>query len=313
MITLRNMIFGYNQWLDSRPFIIRVKTDNVGTSASNQFTLPLQVATGLTYDYFVDWGDGEFTSHNTNANVTHTFPSAGIYDIKIYGKFEKIYFNNLGDKSKLLKILQIGDNYGKFPNQNFAFYGCANLTEVANDCDNLNNYVTDAQRMFQNCGLIALPSTLTFNSLVNGFALFAFNKIPTSNLTLLNATNLNAIIRDNVNYTGVINVGSQSVMNVASLAVNNKFNQDMSSWNFNKDCIFSTASYAERFTNVNHFSNENYGKLLIRINEKCGAGKGRVAIKNLGLTIAIKCPSFAIAARDALIADGWDIYDGGLE
>jgi len=37
-------------------FTIVVKTDNPGTSASNQFTLPLDEY--ASYYYTVDWGDG---------------------------------------------------------------------------------------------------------------------------------------------------------------------------------------------------------------------------------------------------------------
>ena len=50
-------------------FIMLVKTDNAGTSASNQFTIPTTVA---TYNYDVDWGDGT-TDTGVTGVITHTF------------------------------------------------------------------------------------------------------------------------------------------------------------------------------------------------------------------------------------------------
>ena len=142
MTTAHHLVYGMNSYFDSNPFSILVKTDNDGTSASNQFTLPLLVLTGLTYDYFVDWGDGEFTSHNTNANVTHTYATAGTFTIRIYGKFEAIFFNNSGDKLKLLEVLQWGDYFGKYGNCVGAFYGCTNLNKIADDVEVLNTHLT---------------------------------------------------------------------------------------------------------------------------------------------------------------------------
>ena len=47
------------------PFTILVKTDNVGTSSDNQFTLP------WTGTYSVDWGDGNKEDDLVNFQ-THT-------------------------------------------------------------------------------------------------------------------------------------------------------------------------------------------------------------------------------------------------
>ena len=50
-------------------FIMLVKTDNAGTSASDQFTIP---TAGAGYNYDVDWGDGTTDTGLTGA-ITHTF------------------------------------------------------------------------------------------------------------------------------------------------------------------------------------------------------------------------------------------------
>jgi hypothetical protein len=84
-------------------FIMLVKTDNPGTSASDQFTIP--TTTG-TYNYDVDWGDGN-TDTGVTGTITHTFAGgAGTYTVKISGTFPRIYFNGAGgsDAQKLLEI-----------------------------------------------------------------------------------------------------------------------------------------------------------------------------------------------------------------
>ena len=114
-------------------FVISVKTDNAGTSADNQFTLPWIG----TYD--IDWGDG-----NTDTSVvdtqTHTYASAGTYDVKVTANTGRIYFNNGGDKAKLLDI----KNWGtcEWYKLERAFMGCNSLTDVtAIDTPNFSNLI----------------------------------------------------------------------------------------------------------------------------------------------------------------------------
>ena len=111
----------------SEPFILRVKSDNTGTSASNQFTIPTN---GAGYNYTAI-ADG-VTYENNTGDLTLTFPSGvGTYDVEISGDFPAIYFNNVGDKSKLIEVVQFGEVV--FSTFNFAFYGCNNLTAVSGD------------------------------------------------------------------------------------------------------------------------------------------------------------------------------------
>ena len=64
-------------------FIMLVKTDNPGTSASNQFTIPVYTLF-VTNNYDVDWGDGN-TDLGVTTSITHTYASAGTYTVKISG------------------------------------------------------------------------------------------------------------------------------------------------------------------------------------------------------------------------------------
>ena len=115
-------------------FIMLVKTDNAGTSASDQFTIP---TTGGGYNYDVDWGDGN-TSTGVTGTTTHTFPSAGNYTVKISGAFPRIYFANVGDKLKLLEIQNWGDIVWA-SDFRFAFFGCSNMNITATDAPDLSN------------------------------------------------------------------------------------------------------------------------------------------------------------------------------
>jgi len=128
------------------PFTITVTTDNVGTSAADQFTLPLMP--GEDYDFTVSF-DGQQVSHNTDSDLTLTFPSGpGTYDVEVIGSFPAIYFNNAGDKEKLLEIKAWGTT--QWTSMASAFYNCSNMQLTATDTPDLTN-VTDMSRMFMTC------------------------------------------------------------------------------------------------------------------------------------------------------------------
>jgi len=58
-------------------------------------------------------------------NVTHNFGVAGTYTIRIRGTFPRIFFNNGGDRQKLLDVQQWGAL--AWTSMNNAFLGCSNL------------------------------------------------------------------------------------------------------------------------------------------------------------------------------------------
>jgi len=113
----------------SDDFIITVKTDNAGTSADNQFTIPT-TGTGFLYD--ITTSDG-YTATGVTGNHTITFPSAGEYEVKISGSFPYIKFAGGGDRLKLLEIKNWGIYGIGSSTQNEAFENCTNLTISATD------------------------------------------------------------------------------------------------------------------------------------------------------------------------------------
>ena len=114
-------------------FEFSVKTDNVGTTSSTQFRMPLSTSTGLNID--VDWGDGSAIENITvNTNAIHTYSTAGTYTIKVTGSLLGWSFLRFGgfpgDNQKILDVKQ----WGVFKVTNDGnFYGCTNLTASATD------------------------------------------------------------------------------------------------------------------------------------------------------------------------------------
>ena len=145
-----NGILIYNSEVDvlpdctaQRPFITTWKTDNPGTSCSTCITIP---TTGVGYNYDVDWeNDGVYDDFDVTGNIEHDYGSAGTYTVAIRGDFPRIYFNNEGDKDKIMNIDQWGEI--EWSSMESAFWGCENLNSTAIDAPDLSN-VTSLKGMF---------------------------------------------------------------------------------------------------------------------------------------------------------------------
>ena len=86
-------------------------------------------------------------------NQTITFPSAGTYDVFISGSFPYMYFNNGGDRRKLLDIKNFGIYALGSTSQNSAFEGCSNMVISATDIGNFGA-VTDFGDTWRSCSSI---------------------------------------------------------------------------------------------------------------------------------------------------------------
>ena len=127
-------------------FRLSWKTDNVGTSNDDQITLPL-VSSGAI-DFIVDWGDGVSDNITAwdDAAKTHTYVSAGTYNVVITGTLKGWKFNDSGDEEKLLTISE----WGVFDiSENNGFNGCANLVISATDAPTIS--ATDLTSFFRSC------------------------------------------------------------------------------------------------------------------------------------------------------------------
>ena len=94
-------------------FEFTVQTDNAGTSASNQFTIPITSAT----PYNIETSDGQSITGATGA-TTLTFPSAGTYTVKITESCIGWRFGGAGDTSKFLNV----NNWGVYANTSDAAF-----------------------------------------------------------------------------------------------------------------------------------------------------------------------------------------------
>jgi surface protein len=194
-------------------FVIVVKTDNPGTSSSNVFIIP---TTGDGYNYNVDIDDdGTDDAIGVTGSYTCEYTSAGTYTIRIKDNsgdgtgFPRIYFNDEGDKDKLLSIKQWGT--GQWTSMNSAFYGCSNLAGQASDAPNLS-HVTNMYAMFR--------------------AASAFNQ-DIGTWDIANVTNISFMFRSASAFNQ--NIGNWDTANVKDMrnmfSNASAFNQDIGTWN----------------------------------------------------------------------------------
>jgi surface protein len=195
-------------------FVITIKTDNAGTSGPAQFTIP---TTGTGYNYNVDCdnnGTDEFTG--ATGSVTCDYGGvAGTYTIRIKDNsgvgtgFPRIFFNNGGDRLKLLTIEQWGT--GSWTSMASAFQGCANLAGQASDAPNLAN-VTDMSGMFLGAS--------AFNQDIGGW-------------NTANVTNMRAMFLEAGAFNQ--NIGGWNTANVTNMRwmfyLASAFNQNIGGWN----------------------------------------------------------------------------------
>jgi len=241
------------------PFIIQVKTDNVGTSLDTQFTIP----TGTeTYLYDVSTSDGQTILGNIG-NLTITFPSAGTYDVSISGNFPSIFFNDGGDKSKLIDIKQWGEIAWKTMYRSFR--GCNQLTTVtATDIPNLID-VTRWTDTFRSCtNLISLNVVNWDMSSADRLDIMfrdstSLTTLDVSNWDVSNATNMSAMFY-NTNLT-TIDVSNWDVSNVTLFTqmfrsnTNSIVNLDVSNWVTTSATDMSLLFYQARVLNNVDVSN----------------------------------------------------------
>ncbi|MEO1030593.1 MAG: BspA family leucine-rich repeat surface protein, partial [Bacteroidota bacterium] len=112
-------------------------------------TIPTQ---GGGYDYAVVWGDsGNDAETGLTGDALHQYTVAGTYEVRIYGDFPRIYFNNGGNRENILSVSQWGDI--QWGSMEAAFFGCENLDVTATDVPDLSNLDSDASLslMFRNC------------------------------------------------------------------------------------------------------------------------------------------------------------------
>jgi len=207
------------------------KTDNAGTSASNQIELPL--LSGGTYNFWIDWGDGITTNVTSYSQRTHTYASAGTYTVRATGAVGIWQFANGGDKLKILTI----SSWGKLKLGLYSFYGCSNLTlSGINDIPDLST-VTSLSFLFTGCSKITTIgrlnewNTINITNFNNCFGQCTLFNQDLGNWKVDNAT----VLQDMFSYAPAFNNGGTS---------------SMSSWN-----VSNVTTFLNMFFGATSFNN----------------------------------------------------------
>jgi len=263
-------------------FTITVDTTKAG-SASNTMII---ATNGSGYNCSIDWGDGDTTLHSgTPGNITHVYSVGGIKQIKINGLFPTIYFNNSGDKAKLISINNWGDV--GFTSMDGAFAGCTNLVSLAN-----GGIISSTSGFFQTflgcTSLITIPndlfikctnvSTSAFNSTFWGCSslltiptdLFRYNTLVSTNgfnSTFSNCTSLISIPIDLFRYNTLVSTngfqytfyGCISLISIPNMIFKYNLNVSTNGFKFtfqgcnklqlNKYIFYSEGEQSTRFLN----------------------------------------------------------------
>ncbi|UOY05335.1 BspA family leucine-rich repeat surface protein [Muricauda sp. SCSIO 64092] len=212
------------------------------TDSDTSITIP---ASG-TYD--VDLGDdGNYDIEGQTGSLTVNIADYGFAagDIRVAlrntagtGGLTRIYFNNGGDKDKLLSVDQWGSSIA-WTNMQGAFWGCSNLEVNATDAPNLGS-VTNMVDMFSECAsLTGTTATSNWNWNTSNvtnmawvfFAAQAFNG-DISSWDTSNVTNMNGTFWEARAFNGDISSwNTEKVTIMGGMFVNALlFNQDLSSW-----------------------------------------------------------------------------------
>lgn len=134
------------QFVIGQAFITTWDTSQPGSCPS---CIVVPTHPGSTYNYDVDWdNDGNYDTLGITGDFMYDFGTPGDYTIRISGLFPRIYFNQIGDRNKIIDISQWGSN--SWSSMERAFYGCNNLNISANDAPDLSN-VTRMTQMFREC------------------------------------------------------------------------------------------------------------------------------------------------------------------
>jgi surface protein len=195
-------------------FVFDVQT----SGTDDTFTLPL--VSGGTYNFVVDWGDGQsdtITAWNAAAK-THTYADEDLYEIRIDGTLVRWRHNNDASAPKVREL----KNWGclVFDILGYQFRGCSNMTVTATDAP----------------GILASTVLYFAFSLCSESLNFSISNWDTANIISfrqwLPASSVwnNGDIEDESNKP-LTNLDVSNVQNFTSMFTNSAFNQDISNWN----------------------------------------------------------------------------------
>ncbi|MFX0556460.1 BspA family leucine-rich repeat surface protein [Maribacter sp. CXY002] len=199
--------------------------------------LKIQTTSGFSYNYSIDWGDGQY-DNNVTGDITHTYLIPGIYTVSIIGTFpapRHEEFNS--DAFKLLSIDQWGTQ--TWETMQGAFAGCENMEYNATDIPDLS-LVTDMGRMFIVCrNFNGNINNWDVSNVTNMYGMFGVASIfnqPLDNWDVSSVTNMNFMFASTSEFNQNINSwDTGSVTNMARMFSSAKnFNQPLNNWDVSR-------------------------------------------------------------------------------
>jgi surface protein len=261
-------IIGLNKQLigkrvETNLFTITVKTDNAGTTADNEFLLPIY---GSNFEVITS--EQNLTELSSPPTLQWSF--AGTYVVKVKGNFDYIRFDNQYDKLKLLSIDNWGNN--KWTSLSNGFNGCANLVLNTNNAPDLS-IVTSISRLFQGCTSFNQNISNWNVSNVQDFSYcfsgaISYNQ-PIENWNMSSAINISYMFQGCASFNQPLNGWvTSNVTNLYATFINSNFNQPINSWDVSKVTtmayLFTNSPFNQTIdnwdvSNVTSMSNMFYG------------------------------------------------------
>jgi|SRR6478752_3521923 len=276
-----NPVAFYEYGASKSGFVSTWKTDNISTGSSTSTQVKLPLVSSGTYNFVVDWGDGNANTITVwnQAQTTHTYSVAGTYTITIKGICYGFSFSGTGDRMKFLSVAKWGSlrvssspTSGGFfngctnldlstvsdvlyctnvVNATFFFNGCSSLTTINrfNEWDlkglsSLANFASGCTLFNQNIGSINTTGVLVFASMLKDC--INFDNGGSDSIGLFNmssATNISSIFENCRVFNRDITVWDvHNVVNFANFLRNAwLFNKNISIWNVSSGQDFSLA------------------------------------------------------------------------
>jgi surface protein len=299
--------FAQGGGLDGTSFITTWRT----TTSNETITIP---TSGGGYNYDISTSDGQ-TFNGVTGSQAITFASAGDYDVSISGDFHRIYFNNTGDKAKIIDIKQWGNI--AWTSLNNAFRGCSNLVGTYTDAPDLSGVIT-LNSAFRDCSVFTgkvsnwdVSNVNTMGSMFRSASLFNgdCSSWDTSNVTEMNSMfQVARAFNQDISNWDVSNVTDMVLM----LNNTNDFDQNLGSWDI------SIVTDFRFFATSATFSTSNYDAILIGWEATLQAAFPNGSGYTPSISINFGNSEYtgggaAEASRTSLINNfNWTITDGGI-
>ena len=171
-----DFLFYRNTTPSGHSFSFAINTTlNPSNSADKTYIIPLSLLY-ISYDLYIDWGDGNTTVINKNstitkANLTHTYATAGSYCITIRSDagempiFNNKYVSDNGNPSKLISLntpfMKFDEGTINFTDMSSGFEGCNNLFHINGNLFRFNSQISNFTNTFRGCSsLTYIPDNL---------------------------------------------------------------------------------------------------------------------------------------------------------